>query len=77
MTHIKALAVMVIRILIHVLAWMEHRLYSLFRLLEKARNAVGMVEDEMVPTWRETVWPMCAAILLVLAAYFVLTVRGD
>jgi hypothetical protein len=77
MTHIKALAHMIIRILTHILVWVEHRLYSLFRLLEKARNAVGVVEDEMTPTWQETMFPLCAAIVGVLAIYVLLAVGGD
>lgn len=75
--HINTLVRMIINILVHVLAWMEYRLRSLASFMWTFGSMVQEVEQEMTPTWRETVWPLCATILGILAIYFVMTVGGD
>ena len=76
MAHIKALVAMICRILAHILAWADYQLQIIVRFFQMTNDLPYEVERS-TPTWRETVWPLCAAILLILAMYFVLTVGGN
>lgn len=71
--HISAL----VRMILNTIVWLETGLYHGAATLYRWRDSVQAVEREMVPTWRETVWPLCMAVLAILVVYFLILVGED
>jgi len=75
--HINTLARKVINILIHIAVCLEHWFRRLSFWMAEKRIKLAVAERNMVPSWAETVFPLCAAMIGVLAVYILMILGED